>query len=123
MRGCIRQIQDKVASIDKILFRCMASDSTEISLPNDITSSIDPKFLFSSEFSNIPHSPNAIFHAPLDVGEVTEIDCTAILAQLSSKLEYMETVVEIVFNRLDKYALENRNVQRLINAEKRGLEK
>ena len=35
----------------------------------------------------------------------------------------METVVEIVFNRLDKYALENRNVQRLINAEKRGLER
>ena len=29
----------------------------------------------------------------------------------------------IVFNRLDKYALENRNVQRLINAEKRGLER
>jgi hypothetical protein len=102
----------------------MASDSTEISLPLDISdSSIPPsKFLFSSEFSQISNAGNAVFAKTVDVGDVTPVDCPSLLTQLSNKLSYMEAIVEIVFLRLDKYTLEHRNIQRLVNGEKRPLE-
>lgn len=118
------QMQHKITEIGKTLFKCMASDSTELSLPLDNSdSSIPPsKFLFSSEFSQIGNAPNAILAKTVDLGDVTPVDSQALLAQLSNKLSHMEAIVEIVFLRLDKYTLEHRNIQKLINGEKKPLE-